>query len=180
VSRRFIGLFRQEQRCRTVRRMIGLGVRHRVQSREAQMTRTILSVAAALFGATTFLTSAAEACISCEYVPEVVRAGERSHKARTYKTKRVYVADKPQMARPAPKRVAKAETARKAEAPKKAEVAEAAPAETPSKTEKPMSTAALLDVGPAPKAEEKPEVVADVGCKRFFATIGQTLTVPCE
>jgi len=146
------------------------------------MTRTVLSVAAALFGATTFFASAAEACISCEYVPEVVRAGEKSHKARTYKTKRVYVADKPQIARPGAKRVAKAEIARKAEAPRKAEVAETAPVETPSpsKTEKPVSTAALLDAGPAPKAEEKPEVVADVGCRKFFATIGQTLTVPCE
>ena len=54
-------------------------LRHNVQSREAQLTRTIIAVASALLAAMSLFASAAEACISCSYVPSVVHSPAKSH-----------------------------------------------------------------------------------------------------
>jgi hypothetical protein len=45
------------------------------------LTRTIIAIATAL-GAVTIFASAAQACISCEYVPEVLKAGEQGSASR--------------------------------------------------------------------------------------------------
>ena len=137
------------------------------------MTRTVLAAAVALIAAATSFTSAAEACISCEYVPEVVNTPVRG---KTYQKKRVVVA-----AKPADVRVPKKRIAKPAPVTKEVAVAKAEPAETETEetaVTRPIPTAALLEARPT--AARKPEVVADLGCKKFFATIGQTLTVPCE
>ena len=42
------------------------------------MTRKIFAIATALLAAPALFASAAEACISCEYVPEVVRGSQTS------------------------------------------------------------------------------------------------------
>jgi hypothetical protein len=144
------------------------------------MTRTVLTAAVALIATTTLFTSAAEACISCEYVPEVVNTPVRG---KPVQKKRVIVAAKPvdvRPVRPAKKRPVKVEAVAKAEpAPKKVDTAKAEPVETqPEAGKRPVSTAALLETGPVPA--EKPEVVADLGCKKYFPTIGTTLSVPCE
>lgn len=138
------------------------------------MTRSVLAAAVALIATATSFTSSAEACISCEYVPEVVNTPVRG---KTYQKKRVVAAAKPaDVAVSKRKRLAKP-------APVTREVAAAKVEETATEKEdvrpaKPISTAALLEARPT--AAREPEVVAGLGCKKFFATIGQTLTVPCE
>lgn len=159
------------------------------------MNRTSLAIAAALLSAATLFASSAQACISCNYVPEVVNTPHPAHARK----KRVIVA-KEQAARPANKRIAKVETAkaapvaRKAE-PKKVETAAAEPvqtqavAETPATTEapveRPVSASTLLQGGgakPADKPAEDTKVAEaePVGCKRFIPTAGVTISVPCE
>lgn len=160
------------------------------------MTRITLSIATALIAASAFFSPAAQACISCEYVPEVVKSG---HKKQARK-QQVYVAK----SAPTPKkRIAKAPPARKslevakAPAPKKiqtakapapakpVETAKAEPAAPESNaqepTSKPISTASLIEAGGAGKSEE-PQATDNgaTGCKKFFPAVGMTLTVPCE
>jgi hypothetical protein len=177
------------------------------------MTRTFLAIAAALLAATT-LTPAAEACISCEYVPEVVHSGTskayegRSHAAKPYKKSRAYTAAEERRSRAAKKHIVKSEPVAK-----KVETATTAPITTPATNENSAIAAAASDKS-APvakkveaaattpiksqtqnenstistatlvKAEEAPieeaKVDKNVGCKKFFPTVGMTLSVPCE
>jgi hypothetical protein len=150
------------------------------------MYRTILISALGLIAATTVFGSAAQACISCEYVPEVVNTPS-PHDAKRYQKKRVIVAQPKRVTPPAKQRIAKADPApKKVEAAKPAEVAAPKPVETDAVASsdtpaerKPISTAALLE-SRGRQAEPETQVAQEVGCKKFFATIGQTLTVPCE
>jgi hypothetical protein len=158
------------------------------------MNRTIIAIATALLSATTLFASSAQACISCNYTPEVVNTPHPAHARK----QRVIVAK--QAARPAKKRIAKVETAKlapvakKAE-PKKVETAAAEPVQAPAVTEapatteapveRPLSASTLLQGGgakPADKSAEETKVaeVEPVGCKRFIPTAGVTVTVPCE
>ncbi len=154
------------------------------------MNRTILTIAAAALSASTFFGSAAQACISCEYVPEVVHTpvGGKSFAAKRVEKKRVYIAAKELPARAAVKKqsIPKAEpVAKKVDiAPKKLETAKAAPVETVSEP-KSISTATLLETGkiksePAAAPVETEKKVADLGCKKFIPTAGVTVSVPCE
>ncbi|MCC7252310.1 hypothetical protein [Hyphomicrobium sp.] len=150
------------------------------------MTRTILSLATALFAATA-LTSAAEACISCEYVPEVVHSKPAGTK--TYTKKRIHAAGK-ERAAPS-KRVVKTqtvkkvdttkkvETAKKAEPAAKVETVETAPAAETTSERGRVSTATLLEMGGRAQTEE-PEATTDAGCTKFFPATGQVMQVPCE
>ena len=54
------------------------------------MTRTILSIVTAFLAVTTVFASAAEACLSCEHVPVVVRGSLTSDTATRYTKKRFY------------------------------------------------------------------------------------------
>ena len=143
------------------------------------MTRTILATATALLGAMTLLTPAAEACISCEYVPSVAHSPSPSYGGSHYRVKRVYVRAIERSAGSAKKRIVKSEPVAK-----KVETAKVAPSETQAETENStISTATLelsenVDAGKAPVEETK--VSKNVGCKKFFPTVGMTLTVPCE
>ena len=71
------------------------------------MTRTIFAIVTALLAATA-LTSAAEACISCDYKPEVVHNPATSHSAKTYENKSAHIASKALAARLAKERAAAA------------------------------------------------------------------------
>lgn len=161
------------------------------------MTRLTLSIATALIAASAFFSPAAQACISCEYVPEVLKAGEKKHARK----QQLYVA------RPAPtprKRIAKSPPARKsievakAPAPKKIQTVKA-PAPAPAQpveaakaepaapegtaqepTSKPVSTASLIEAGGAGNTEEPQAADNATSCKKFFPAVGMTLTVPCE
>lgn len=181
------------------------------------MTRTILAIATAPLAAMTLFASAAEACISCEYVPEVVRNSSTSHESTTHARSRAYKAVEERRARTSKKRYVKtdggAEKAAKAEkaekATKKVETAKAAPVEAQtehssmagSDTKKVESATTTPDnsgqqtenstisTATAGKSEtaaakqdagEEPQVSTNVGCKKFFPTVGMTLSVPCE
>jgi hypothetical protein len=164
------------------------------------MTRTILATATLLVAAATF-TSAANACISCEYVPPVVRssstlphnghyyAAEPYMKKRTVKAaivsrqlKAAKIAKIAKAAKAEPVKVAKAEpVAKVAKAEKKiAKIAEKAVESENSS----VSLASASDVAATVKSEVEKTVqqvtAKPTDCKKFFASVGMTLTVPCE
>ncbi|WP_296202446.1 hypothetical protein, partial [uncultured Hyphomicrobium sp.] len=80
-----------------------------VSSSEARVTRSALAIAIAVISGATLLASAAEACISCNYVPEVVNTpvpgAQKAKPNRVAKPKRV--PSQEYGARPSQKRVAK-------------------------------------------------------------------------
>lgn len=203
------------------------------------MTRTFLAIAAASAAAMSLFASAAEACISCEYVPEVVRNHTTSSEPRSYSRSRAYEAVEERRARKSRvsksddggsktkkhiERAEKADTpskterAEKSEPVKKVETAKAAPetakpAETENSTfaaaggsdKKPVEATTATPAKSGPQTEhstisgastDKPaasktaeadpvpakdeDKVSNVGCKKFFPTVGLTLSVPCE
>lgn len=160
------------------------------------MTRSVLAIAIAVISGATLLAPAAEACISCNYVPEVVNTpvspSPRAKPNRVAKPKQVPA--KQYGARPAQKRVAKRPPADKdvQEAKTPDTTNEAAtetqpdtdggkttPIERQADTEAATdtSTAALADPN-APAAEPKAGEART--CKKFSATVGTVVTVPCE
>lgn len=197
------------------------------------MTRTLLVAATSLIAASLMLSSA-EACISCEYVPEVVRNHTTSNEGSSYRASRVHIARESRAARKSVAKYASQERAKKAtkvakaeKAEKTAKVAKVAKVEKPAKTEKvaraakdvakPVKVARVEPVAKKPELvakkvepkanaaqsenssitlasgtlaaetttkSEQPtgqEVVAkQTDCKKFFASVGMTLTVPCE
>jgi hypothetical protein len=159
------------------------------------MTRTILASATALLAATTLFGSAAQACLSCEYVPEVVRGHQTSDAARPYAAVRVYTAQTEHTSRPAKKRIV-SETV-----DKNLNTAAAAPITPEAKTENSSitgaetakadaanenssislaSTDAAGTEKPAAAKAEQEAAAKPVDCKKFFASVGMTLTVPCD
>lgn len=165
------------------------------------MTRTILATAAALVAAATLSATAANACISCEYVPEVVRSSSTLPHTGHYYSAKPYIASK-EHAAPAKRRVVKSEPVApkldiskvEAKAEKKVakvkstettDVAKAEPTETKAaESESSSISLASNDDAAAVKAtvvKAVKEVAAKpTDCKKFFASVGMTLTVPCE
>jgi hypothetical protein len=169
------------------------------------VTRTILA-AAALIAAASLLPSGAQACISCEYVPEVVRSSSTLPHTGHYYVPPSHSSNKDYSA-PAKRRVVKSEpVARKlnvakgdkadkadkveraeAKVEKKAEkkIAKVEPTETTKVADSENSSISLAsnDVAAVKDTVAKPakEVSAKpTDCKKFFASVGMTLTVPCE
>lgn len=181
------------------------------------MTRTVLA-AAALVTAGMLMSTAAEACISCEYVPEVVRnhatsplaygRGDASvgHRAdagysvkkriakiegaskakkvakieRSEKPAKVAKVSKPDATEPvkvAKSTPGKAETVKVAKVEPVAKKADAKRAESESSsiTVASIATAKVAATEATDEAAAKP-----TDCKKFFASVGMTLTVPCE
>ncbi len=100
------------------------------------MNRTLLAAAATFVAATAFFASAAQACISCEYVPEVVRQHSTHNEAPSYHKSRSYSAGIQRSERASRARVVKSERADK---PVKAAKVE--------KADKPAKVAEDCDVG---------------------------------
>jgi len=168
---------------------------------ETKVTRTILATAAALVAAATLSTTAANACISCEYVPEVVRSSSTLPHTGHYYAVKPYIASK-EHAAPAKRRVVKSEPVApkldiskvEAKAEKKVakvkstettDVAKAEPTEKKAaESESSSISLASNDDAAAVKAtvvKAVKEVTAKpTDCKKFFASVGMTLTVPCE
>jgi hypothetical protein len=151
------------------------------------MTRTILAIATAFLAVMTVFASAAEACISCEHVPVVVRGSQTSDTATRYKKKRIYRAAKKRKARVAKKRKArpaKKRIVKRKTIAKKVKTAKTAPIRTETDNENSTISTASLDKSEIIDTEEtptdEPKVSRYVGCKKFFPTVGMTLTVPCE
>ena len=151
------------------------------------MTRTILAIATAFLAVMTVFASAAEACISCEHVPVVVRGSQTSNTATRYTKKRFYRAAKKRKARVAKKRKArpaKKRIVKRKTIAKKVKTAKTAPIRTETDNENSTISTASLDKSEIIDTEEtptdEPKVSRNVGCKKFFPTVGMTLTVPCE
>lgn len=155
------------------------------------MTRTVLSIATSLFTAAMLFAPAAQACISCEYVPEVLHAGSKSHAAKRVEKKRVVAVSKDVSARPAKKRIAKAEpVARKA--PKKINEAKAAPTPVTAEPQDTTSTSVADTAQPTGSETMAAETtattsttpadsqVAHLGCTKFIPAVGVTVAVACE
>jgi hypothetical protein len=170
------------------------------------VTRTVLATAAALIAAGTLFTSAANACISCEYVPEVVRSSSTLPHTGHYYAPPSHNSNKDYSA-PAKRRVVKSEpVARKLNIAKgdkadKVEKVERAEAKVEKKTEKKVAKAEAAGTTKDADSENSSislasndeatvkDTVAKVAkevtakptdCKKFFASVGMTLTVPCE
>jgi len=163
------------------------------------MTRTILAIATAFLAVMTVFASAAEACISCKHVPVVVRGSQNSDTATRYTKKRFYarsIARAKARARTraiaAARAKAKARAIAAAKAKAKARTIAAAEAAAVEEVELAETTAienstisaASLDESETIEIEgtptEEPKVNRNVGCKKFFPSVGMTLTVPCE
>jgi len=155
------------------------------------MTRTILAIATALLAVMTVFASAAEACISCEHVPVVARSSSTSYGVKRYKERRFH-AQSTANARAIAAAKAKARAFAAATAKAKAKAVAAAEAAAAEKVElagatdnenSTISTASLDDdeiVETEVEAKDEPKTSSNVGCKKFFPTVGMTLTVPCE
>jgi hypothetical protein len=155
------------------------------------MTKSIGALATAILAATTLLSSAAEAGFRVHfgfgggpapYLTDYNKESAYEHKAarkhyqaaRRHETSPVRTAKK---SSPATESVAKvedktetapaklAETENSSISVAQAEVAQAA-------TAQPIETAAATS--------SEPKTAAAIDCKKFFATVGMTLTVPCE
>jgi len=166
------------------------------------VTRTFLATATALIAAGTLLSPAAQACISCEYVPEVVRAHQTNTDGPSYHKSHSYSASAERAVRASKKRIAKSEPVAKSVKAAKVEkqdkpakvakvaktetvkVAKAEPVETtPADSENSAITvaAAAADAAEKDAPVAKAEAAAKpTDCKKFFASVGMTLTVPCE
>jgi len=168
------------------------------------VTRNALAIAAALLAAPVLFASAAQACISCEYTPEVVRGSQTSDAPAHYARERVYAVERERVVRPA-KRIVRSEPVAKS-----VETADVAPVKAQAKNENSSISVASTEVAAtepamvvkaarsenssislastkaaepakAPAAEKTQEASAKpVDCKKFFPSVGITLSVPCE
>lgn len=182
------------------------------------MTRALIATATALIAASTLMSSAAQACLSCEYVPEVVRehatsplaygrgdnnvghGSSYSHEAHVTYSARARFSSRDDDA-PKAKKVAKIDRSEKREKvakvskPEKSEfvnVAKAEPVEKKATTKVADTESSSITVASVsetksaavvtkPKAPDVSEASAKpTDCKKFFASVGMTLTVPCE
>jgi len=153
------------------------------------MTRSILTLAAAIVSATAFFAPAAQACISCEYTPEVVNTPVYSHGDYYERRSRVRAVVKVRRIRPEREFVAVEREPKKVEAEKveaKADPIELAPVALDVSSENSSISTASIDrnetiaVDATPVHEPKTSTASKaLGCKKFFPTVGMTLTVPC-
>ena len=147
------------------------------------MTRTILAIATAFLAVMTVFASAADAGFKVRLgfggpLPAFTAHGpSKSYGQKRYSKKRSYRAKR--KARTAKKRIVK----RKATV----ETAKTAPIKTDAENENSTISTASLDKNETIEtietkviAMDEPKATRKVGCKKFFPTVGMTLTVPCE
>ena len=149
------------------------------------MARNILALGTAFFVAASVFGSAAQACISCNYVPEVVNTPVRGQAALgASKKQRAYAANakKERAARKPTTQIAKAAPVSKSTVAAKVTKEAAGPAPVETLKDVPVSVASVIERKELALNDVKEEAaaVADVGCKKFFPAVGMTLTVPCE
>lgn len=146
------------------------------------MAKTLLAFAAAFFAAMTVFASAAEAgCISCDHVPVVVRGSQTSDTAKDRTKKRTYTRTK--------KRTYTRTKKRKTSPAKKVDTAKTAPVDVEKEEENSTISAASAETNEAvvgntvqtkAKPKDEPKTTRKVACKKFFPSVGMTLTVACE
>ena len=155
---------------------------------EARVTRFTLSVATVLFAFATLLASGANACIPCNYRPEVADTPAKKVKpqrpaaATVKRPAKKNVAKRP---RPTPPAVAAprapATTTETAKAPE-AEVDTGKTTSIQGQTgaESAGDTTAALADDHGAAANDPPPASTSGGCRKFSATAGTTVSVPCE
>ena len=144
------------------------------------MTRTILAIATAFLAVMTVFASAADAGFKVRLgfggpLPAFTAHGpSKSYGQKHYTKKRSYRAKR--KARTATKRIVKRKTTGK--------TAKTAPIKTDAENENSTISTASLDKNETIETEviakDEPKATRKVGCKKFFPTVGMTLTVPCE
>jgi hypothetical protein len=169
------------------------------------VNRSLLAIASALLVAPALFATGAQACISCSYTPEVVKGSQTSDAPRYYAREHVYAVER---SAPVKKRaVAERSVAKNLDtaedAPAKvetkqaknenssissaADVATAEPAKVEPKAARNENSSISVSKPGAPEkvAAADPVPAKEVSgkatdCKKFFATVGLTLSVPCE
>ena len=152
------------------------------------MTKTIIAIATAILAATTLMTSAAEAGFKVHMgfggVPPYLTD---YNKEAAYETKKRAQKRAQRAARrhQAPAKVTKKATKNAAPAVAKAETKVEKTVETAAVSENSSISVAEGASKQASAAEPVKTAAADeparsIDCKKFFATVGMTLTVPCE
>lgn len=155
------------------------------------MTHKFSVAASAVLAAMTVFASAAQACISCQYVPEVVRENTTAQKARPIAQDNRYALEARAMKlRMAQERAAKEQMARSTAiaASRRQSALSARQATKPREVAVVTAVKGPLITGSVKKnietASTEPVVVAKadkpVGCKKFDATTGVTLDVSCK
>ena len=143
------------------------------------MAKIILGIATAVLAVMIAFASAAQACISCNFVPPAVHTPSKPYGVKVYRKKHFYTAAKIRKARPSKKHIAERKTTAK-----KVATVNTAPIKTDAENENSTISTASLDKSEIIDTEEtptdEPKVSRNVGCKKFFPTVGMTLTVPCE
>ncbi|MES0384729.1 MAG: hypothetical protein ABUJ98_09070 [Hyphomicrobium sp.] len=144
------------------------------------MTRTILAIATAFLAVMTVFASAADAGFKVRLgfggpLPAFTAHGpSKSYGQKRYSKKRSYRAKR--KARTAKKRIVKRKPT--------AKTVETAPIKTDAENENSTISTASLDKNETIETEaiakDEPKATRKVGCKKFFPTVGMTLTVPCE
>ena len=168
------------------------------------MTRTSLTLVTALFAASPFFLSVAQAgCIACEYVPEVVRGSQTSDKP-AYEREHHYTVERERRASPA-RRIVRSEPAAKKDDTADREPAKLqaenenssisvmteTPTNNPTKIEQgeergenssiALASTQVVTTAKAPVTETAQETPSKpVDCKKFFPSAGLTVTVPCD
>jgi len=157
------------------------------------MTKSIVALATAILAATTLLSSAAEAGFKVHfgfgggpapYLTDYNKESAYEHKA----PRKHYQAARRHESEPVP--TAKKHTSENVAQveDKVEEKTETAPAKL-AETENSSISVAQAEVAQAATAEpvetavatsSEPKTAASLDCKKFFATVGMTLTVPCE
>lgn len=157
------------------------------------MTRTIFAIAMAVFAVSTYFSPAANACISCEYTPPVVNTPVYSHGSKVTKRKsysatkrKSYTATKKRRVKKhiaktpsvdkAPSKTAVIKPTKKPDTVETASISE----DEPEVENSSITTAANDDVEIKEAATTDEAQATNVGCKKFFASVGMTLTVPCK
>jgi hypothetical protein len=152
------------------------------------MTKSIIAIATAVLAAATMLTSAAEAGFKVRLGfggPAPYLTDYNKQSAHEYKPakKRAYRAARRQ--EKAPVKVSKKSSG----TVKVAEKTETAPVVEPAETENSSISVAQVEAKQETLAEpvttaeatpSEPLAARQIDCKKFFATVGMTLTVPCE
>ncbi len=170
------------------------------------MTRTSLTLVTALFAASPFFLSVAQAgCIACEYVPEVVRGSQTSDKP-AYEREHHYTVERERRASPA-RRIVRSEPAAKKDDTADREPAKLqavnenssisvmteteTPTNNPTKIEQreergenssiALASTQVIATAKPPATDAAAEAPSKpVDCKKFFPSAGLTVTVPCD
>jgi hypothetical protein len=161
------------------------------------VNRSLLAIASALLAAPALFATGAQACISCSYTPEVVKGSQTSDAPRYYAREHVYAVER---SAPVKKRaVAERPVAKKLDTADEAPVtkqidqaknenssissaANVASAEPKTEAKPARNESSSISVGEKVAAAEPAKEVSAkaTDCKKFFPSVGLTLSVPCE